>query len=342
MPELREYERPSAQTFRDEIYPAARPAILRQVAADLAPVQMAKRGTGELADYLKQAIGERAINVLASNPDAGPTFFFDGDVSRLNFQRGTMPFSRFVDSVLSPDRGDQMLYLESTKVADLSPELASALHLPILSTQVQPRVWMGNNTGTHTHFDVMQNVAYVLSGKRRFTLFPPDQTPNLYMAPFEASPSNAPVSMVKLEDPDFERFPRFREAQEQALVADLEPGDGIFVPYMWWHHVKAEGDLNVLVNYWWNEHEGMGTPLDAMLHSILAVRDLPEPMRNAWQTMFETFVFKQHGEPMDHVEPQLRGGLGPHTEQSRVQMWQSLGAGLSKTMEKVFNPHFRR
>lgn len=342
MSEVIEYNRPDAATFRDEIYPKAKPAILRDVAADLEPVRIAKNGSPEFAAYLKQAIGDRPVDVLAARPGAGPTFFFEGELGRLNFERGQMQFPSFVDAVLRSGPEERMLYLESTPLAELSEKLATDLHLPILPHPVPPRVWMGNNTGTHTHFDVKQNIAYVVGGTRRFTLFPPSQTPNLYMAPFENSPSNAPVSMVQLEKPDFSRFPRFQEALDHALVAELGPGDGIFIPYMWWHHVKASGNLNVLVNYWWNEHEALGSPLDAMLHSILAVRDLPPPMRDAWRTMFDTFVFKAHGEPLDHVEPGKRGGLGQFGEAGRIQLWRSLGAGLSSTMERVFNTRLRR
>ena len=341
MPDIAEYDCPDSATFRDEIYPSAKPAIMRGIAAELEPVRLAKQDSDEFGRYLKSAIGDAPVNVLAARPDAGPTFFFDGDLSRLNFERGRMPFSRFVDHVLGPNSDTRMIYLESTKIADLSPDLAGALHLPFAPKDVPPLIWMGNKTGTHTHFDVQQNIAYVVSGRRRFTLFPPDQTPNLYMAPFENSPSNAPVSLVQLEDPDFEKFPRFRIALEHALVAELHPGDAIFIPYMWWHHVKALDRLNVLVNYWWNDYEQMGSPVDAMLHAILALRDLPPPMRDAWRTMFETFVFKAHGEPMEYLEPQNRGGLGPIDEQMRMQMWQTLGAGLSQTMQRAFDPKYR-
>lgn len=340
MPEIAEYDRPDAAAFREEIYPKAQPAILRGVGAGLEPVLLAKRAPSEFGDFLKEHIGNASIDVLRAKPNTGETFFFGSSISSLNFDRDRMPFSTFVDTILSGSGDERMLYLESTKISDLNPKLADALHLPFLPTSIAPRIWMGNKTGTQTHFDVKQNVAYVVSGKRRFTLFPPSQTPNLYMAPFESSPSNAPISMVQLENPDFEQFPRFREAMDNALVAELDPGDAIFIPYMWWHHVKAVGELNVLVNYWWNEHEGMGSPLDAMLHSILAVRDLPPPMREAWHTMFETFVFKSHGEPMDHIEPTKRGGLGPLNPRARVQMWQSLGAGLSQVMERAFKQRF--
>jgi oxalate decarboxylase/phosphoglucose isomerase-like protein (cupin superfamily) len=47
------------------------------------------------------------------------------------------------------------------------------------------------------------------------------------------------------------RFPRFQQALEAASVAGMEPGDAIFVPSMWWHHVESLASFNILVNYWW-------------------------------------------------------------------------------------------
>lgn len=341
MPAITEYDRPDTATFRDEIYPGGVPVIMRGVGAELEPVEVAKQGGAAFADYLKQVIGAKQVKVLAAQPGAGATFFFDGGLGKLNFERGEMPFAQFADKVTGPAAEERMLYIESTKVADLSPQLAQALHLPLMPPSIEPLIWMGNKTGTHTHFDIQQNVAYCVSGKRRFTLFPPSQTPNLYMAPFENSPSGAPISMVQLENPDLDRYPRFREALEHMLVAELEPGDALFIPYMWWHHVRALGEFNVLVNYWWNEYEVRGSPVDAMLHAILVLRDLPPPMREAWQAMFETFVFKAHGEPMEHIEPGQRGGMGAFDDRTRVQLWQSLGSGLSEMMRRVYGPDFR-
>ena len=338
---IREYDRPDAQTFREVIYPAAKPAVMRGVGAELEAVELACQGAEYFADFLKRQVPDRQVEILTSRDEAGSTFFYQKDLKRLNFDRQRMAFGDFVDGI-SDDADDRMRYLESTSIGELSPSLASALSLPMMPRTIPPRLWLGNRTGTHTHFDVKQNVAYVVSGRRQFTLFPPDQTPNLYMAPFEMSPSNAPISLVKLDDPDFEMFPRFAEALDHAQTAELGPGDAIFIPYMWWHQVRATGTLNALVNYWWNEFETMGSPIDAMVHSILVLRDLPPPMRDAWRTMFDTYVFKKHGEPMDYLPPAQRGGLGPHDERMRMQLWQSLGNGLSQIMQKVFGGGQRR
>ena len=323
---IAEYDRPDISTFRNEIYPAARPAIMRRLGSDIEAVQLAAKSTAEFAAYLKDTVGSPQVKVLSGKPDAGSTFFFEDTVSSYNFDRQEMPFPAFVDQLVERGADANMLFIEAKKIAELSGELAQALQLPLAPDGVEPLMWMGNKTGVQTHFDYKQNIAYVVSGSRRFTLFPPDQTPNLYMAPFERSPSGAPISMVRLDDPDYAKFPKFREAEKHALVAELGPGDALFIPYMWWHQVQALGDFNLLVNYWWNEYEVLGEPMPAMLHSILTIRDLPAPMREVWQTMFETFVFKQHGEPMEHVEPEMRGGMGPLNSAQRGELWHTVGA----------------
>ena len=47
------------------------------------------------------------------------------------------------------------------------------------------------------------------------------------------------MSMVSLRDPDFARYPKFRDALAAAQSAELEPGDCIFIPPLWWHHVES-------------------------------------------------------------------------------------------------------
>src|SRR3546814_19620038 len=77
------------------------------------------------------------------------------------------------------------------------------------------------------HYDLMENVACCVAGRRRFTLFPPDQLANLYPGPFELTPAGTPVSMVDPFAPDLDRYPRFAEAGTHARGATLEPGEAL-------------------------------------------------------------------------------------------------------------------
>jgi hypothetical protein len=117
-----------------------------------------------------------------------------------------------------------------------------------------------------------------VAGKRRFTLFPPDQIGNLYLGPLEFTMAGPPASMVDFHAPDYDRYPKFRDAEKAGLIADLEPDDAIYVPSLWWHHVESEGPLNLLVNYWWMP-VGAGSVLEPLMLSLLALRDQPRPKK---------------------------------------------------------------
>src|SRR3546814_4365334 len=66
------------------------------------------------------------------------------------------------------------------------------------------------------------------------------------------------------DDPDLDRFPLYAEAARHKRVADLAPGDAIFLPPMGWHHVCSEGAVAVLVNYWF------GQPADRFPFAVCA------------------------------------------------------------------------
>ena len=68
--------------------------------------------------------------------------------------------------------------------------------------------------------------------------------------------------MVDFANPDFEKYPRFREAIAAGQMAELEPGDAVFIPAMWWHHVEGLSAFNTLVNYWWSIIAGVHSDAD--------------------------------------------------------------------------------
>ncbi len=113
----------------------------------------------------------------------------------------------------------------------------------------------------------------------------------------------------------------FHEALGHARVAEVEPGDAIYVPYFWWHHVRTLDDLNILVNFWWSDAEpDLGSPFDALLHAILAIRDLPQHQREAWHTMFDHYAFGRNGDPVAHLPSAARGALGAHDREMRQKI----------------------
>lgn len=131
-----------------------------------------------------------------------------------NFERRKGPFADLLRYVLQlRDRDDPpAVYAGAVETTQALPGLASANALPaLLGMDAEPRIWIGNRTSISTHFDASDNIACVAAGHRRFTLFPPDQTANLYIGPLDHNVAGQPLSMVDMADPDFARFPRFRE-----------------------------------------------------------------------------------------------------------------------------------
>ena len=173
-------------------------------------------------------------------------------------------------------------------------------------------IWIGNRTTACAHFDLSSNLACCMVGRRRFTLFPPEQVHNLYPGPLEPTPGGQIVSVVDFRAPDFERFPRFREALAAGQVAELEPGDVLFYPAMWWHHVEALDAFNAMINYWWSASPAfVDSPHLTLLHALLSIRERSEPEKRAWRELFDYYVFGPADLAGRHLPEAARGNLGP-------------------------------
>jgi hypothetical protein len=206
------------------------------------------------------------------------------------------------------------------------PGFAARNPMPLLDESIAvPRIWIGNRSVVSTHFDLSDNIACVVAGRRRFTLFPPDQLPNLYVGPLDHTMAGQPASMVELNAPDFERFPRFREALGAAFTAELEPGDAIYIPTLWWHQIEALSPFNILINYWWEDAPpDRGSMFEAMVHAIFAAGTMPPERLEAWRLWFDHYVFRKHGDPAAHLAPAHRGILGESTPPLRQRLRQFL------------------
>ena len=198
--------------------------------------------------------------------------------------------------------------MQAIPAPEILPGLQEDNPNPFVPAGVPARLWIGNQVTVAPHFDVADNLACVTAGRRRFILFPPEQTANLYPGPLDVTPATVPISMVSLDEPDLERFPRYREALDAALMAELEPGDAIYIPYLWWHGVQSLSRFNVLTNYWWNRDAiAARYPYVPLLHlTYMLYRGMPPQHRNAWRALYNHYVFEDGGDPMAPLSPQHR------------------------------------
>lgn len=302
-----------------DIVPRFEPAILKGYAKHWPAVKAAQKSEKSVCDYLtKNYIGGDVRFARLAAKHKG-VFSYNDDMTGFNFTREVGALDRFLTNVYnnSQQSNAETLALQSALVSDYFPEFTKDNAFDLFDNTAKPRIWIGNNAVVSAHFDDAENIACVVSGKRRFTLFPPEQVENLYPGPLDFTPAGAQVSLVDFAVPDFEKYPKFKKALSHALVAELEPGDALYLPSLWWHHVQAYGGFNILVNYWSGgsiSGESKPVPLDAMLMAILAIRDLPQDQKNAWQYFFNYYVFSPQGEKNKHIPKHALGILSTLTE----------------------------
>jgi hypothetical protein len=319
---IAEWREVDTATFRDRIYPTNQPAALRGAVRQWPAVQKGSPSAQAMCGYLLGLPQGTPVPVLTAEPSVKGRLFFREDMRGPNFQRQAVPLAAGLQALLAhlDNPVPPAIFVESALLSDCLPTFALDNSLDLLDRSVVPRIWIGNAIQVHTHCDFSNNIACVLAGRRRFTLFPPEQLPNLYPAPMDITLAGVPVSTVPLQNPDFERYPRFRRALAAAQTIELEAGDALFIPYGWWHHVESLLPFNVLVNYWWNDRAPATSPADCLLHGLLALGDMPIAERAVWRNFFDYYVFQTHGDPLAHLAPGARGLMGAPSPERLRQM----------------------
>ncbi len=329
---VEEREAPDAAALDSLLRGAATPFVIRGLVRDWPLVQAGLRSAVEARGYLVDHARPVPFAVSVGAPGGDDRLFYDAAM-QMNFQ---MAKGKLADIFAGIDANEgrpdaPMIYLGSIDVPTHFDGLEADNRLDLGTREPLVSLWIGTPTRIAAHNDFPDNLACCVAGKRRFTLFPPGQFRNLYLGPIDNTPAGRAVSMVDFHAPDLAAHPRFAEALEQALVAELEPGDAVFIPSMWWHHVEGLAPFNVLMNYWWRETPRfLGQPQDALNHAILSIRDLPAAEKAIWRDLFDHYVFGNGPEVTDHIPAGARGVLDPLDAESAGRLRSFLLRTLSR------------
>jgi hypothetical protein len=305
-----------AEAFQRDIAEACRPVVLRGAFRDWALVRAGTTSPGALVEYLGGFATTTLAQAFVGDPAIAGRYYYADGLKGFNFERQDMTLPAAIDRILASaaSPGSQTVYVGSLPSLAYLPGLARENTASMLPQNVDPRIWIGNASNVSCHYDTFDNLAVVVAGRRHFTLYPPEAVAGLYVGPLDNTMAGAPVGLADGSEPGDPRYPAFEVWRTQALQVELEPGDALYLPKLWWHRVEATAPFNVLINYWWDGFSaGPDAPNTAMLLAMIAIAERPAPERAAWRAFFDHYVFRPDGHPLAHLPEDKHGILGPLT-----------------------------
>jgi len=304
---------PDAEALRSLVTEPCRPVLIQGLCRNWPAVEAAATSADTLLHYLAALDAGGSAEAFVGDPSIGGRYHYGEALGGFNFERQTMRFAAALERIVATSTvpGSASIYVGSLPTDTYLPGFADANRVTMLPTTVRPRIWVGHPSVVACHHDNYDNMACVVAGRRRFTLFPPDAIGDLYVGPIDNTLAGQPISLAVGSPIDDPRFPRFAAARERALVVELEPGDALYVPKLWWHQVEATAPFNVLVNYWWDAFAaGPDSPYTTMLLALAAIAERPVRERAAWRAYFDQYVFRPSGHPLAHLPVERHGLLG--------------------------------
>ena len=309
---IKELQDCASDAIPDEVFESLKPMVLRGLVKAWPLVQASRASARDAADYISEF--DRGLPLAAYEAEAKEQgrIFYNQQFSGFNFERTRQTLAQVLEKIFRviDQNPAPTYYVGSTMVDHWLPGFRANNDLNLGDRDNLMSLWLGNRSRIAAHYDFPNNIACSVAGRRRVTLFAPEQAENLYVGPLDFTPSGQPISLVDSCQPDLARFPKYADAMAAAYVVELEPGDALFIPSMWWHHIEALEGFNVLVNYWWRSTPAyLGSPLNALTHAVMSLRDLPAEQRRVWKGIFDQYVFDGDESAFEHIPQHARGML---------------------------------
>ncbi len=237
--EIARVHRPSRAEFERRFLATETPVVISGAMTDWPALQL------WTSEYLKARAGERTIPVSVAH--AG-VHLYEPKAQILDYS--TMKLAEYVDLITASRASEGRLYACAVPIRQVLPELWEDLRFPPYFESAEcsaTNLWYGPaDNVSPLHYDELHNFLTQVRGRKKVVLYPPHELQNLY--PYPAHYAALHVSQVNVRAPDHQRFPAFRRAVSG--VAELGPGDMLFLPMFWWHSVVGLEE-NISVNYWW-------------------------------------------------------------------------------------------
>ena len=317
-----------ARAFRAQVAAGTTPAVLRGGGGHWSSVSAGAEGPDAIERYLRHKDSGTPVYTIVGRPATQGRFGFSADTRTVNYDARQTPLSSALAHFPAAAKGGFSVAVQAARARAVLTDWEAENRNTLAPAEAEPTIWISMKSSVAPHSDVHDNVAVVVAGSRRFTLFPPEHISNLYLGPLLSSPGGVPTSSVNFREPDLAAHPRFEQAERDAQSAILMPGDVIFIPALWWHGVESLERLNVLVNFWFGGNRHGVSPSDAMAHAALAIASLPRQQRVRWLHYFEHLVFRLDEDPSAHLPGDLEDLISQPGEEQVRRLLNDIGQKL--------------
>lgn len=188
-------------------------------------------------ESIAERFADRRVNVAVELPQHGSPY-----ESQLEQHRQRMTVSEFV-RYMPENPGSYMAQANLTGFPGMTDELGVKEF--VLPPVISQNLWLGNATQSGLHFDMGEGFLVQVYGIKTAVLVPAGNFANVY--PY---PDVHTKSRVDPNDFDESVFPKFAEVDR--FAATLTPGDALFIPRLWWHHLVSE-EISISVNAWFGK-----------------------------------------------------------------------------------------
>ena len=222
-------------------------------------------------EHLKSRYGQIAVDVCLHLPTQGAPY-----ECLSQKHRASMLLAEFVEFLQNAPDGDPCYMAEKPVelFSGAADDLAFERFVPGGQDPSYTRLWLGSmGTRSGLHFDRFDNLLCQVYGRKRVCLASPRQVRFLY--PYL---DYIQKSQIDPDRPDLARFPKY--ARSQTLTGVLQPGDVLYIPRLWWHHICSEG-VSISANHWYGRSASLGEQM-GMLPML--------PPKYTWRT-FRDFVW---------------------------------------------------
>ena len=191
--EIAARELSSPERLRELIH-NCRPMVIRGLVADWPAVKAARESPRALQDYLAPFDNGTDVEVFVGDPAIRGKYYYNTGLQGFNFERRTLKLMEALDYMLEAAEHPSVrsVYVGSVPTGDCLPGFAAANTMPFAGG-AGPRIWLGTAANISSHYDTFDNLACVIAGRRRFTLYSPEHIGRLYIGPIDNTMSGPPV-----------------------------------------------------------------------------------------------------------------------------------------------------